>query len=112
MKITNETSKTVEISYYGKGAIIEAGKSFDISSERIGDFITVRSEDGEVSIFRGFDSRTVTEIGNLKASNGKLPMEVIIHNWFAFTFYPPHAGCFFCAINKTAKIGKVNYISW
>ena len=41
MKITNETSKTVEISYYGKRAIIEAGKSFDIASERIGDFITV-----------------------------------------------------------------------
>ncbi len=123
MKITNETSKTVEISYYGKGAIIEAGKSFDIASERIGDFITVRSEDGEVSIFRGFDSRTVTEIGNLKASNGKLPMEVIIHNWFAFTFYPPHAGWYFLfyenlqivwgkfilAINKTVKISKVNY---
>ena len=79
-EVSIETSKTVEISYYGKGAIIEAGKSFDISSERIGDFITVRSEDGEVSIFRGFDSRTVTEIGNLKASTGKLPMEVIIHN--------------------------------
>ena len=47
---------------------------------RIGDFITVRSEDGEVSIFRRFDSRTVTEIGNLKASTGKLAMEVIIHN--------------------------------
>jgi len=101
MKITNETSKTVEISYYGKGAIIEAGKSFDISSERIGDFITVRSEDGEVSIFRGFDSRTVTEIGNLKASTGKLPMEVIIHNWFAFTFYPPPCGVVFFGFMKT-----------
>lgn len=54
MKITNKISKTVEICYYGKRAIIEAGKSFDIPSERIGDFITVRSEDGEVSIFRGF----------------------------------------------------------
>ena len=57
MKITNKTSKAVEIIYYGKGAMIEAGKSFDISSERIGDFITVQSGDGEVSIFRGFDSR-------------------------------------------------------
>ena len=91
MKIKNETSKTVEISYYGKKAIIEARKSLDIAFERIGDFIIVRSEEGEASIYRGFDSRTVTEIGNLKASNGKLLMEVIIHNWFAFTFYPPHA---------------------
>lgn len=92
MKIKNETSKTVEIRYYGKEAIIKAGKSLDIAFERIGDFITVQSEEGEVSIFRFFDSRTVTEIGNLKASTGKLPMEVIIHNWFAFTFYPPYEG--------------------
>lgn len=110
MKITNETSKTVEISYYGKGAMIEAGKSFDISSERIGDFITVQSGDGEVSIFRGFDSRTVTEIGNLKASTGKLPMEVIIHNWFAFTFYPPHAGWYFFVLWKPqARLGKIYF---
>ena len=80
MKIKNETSKTVEIRYYGKEAIIKEGKSLDIAFERIGDFITVQSEEGEVSIFRFFDSRTVTEIGNLKASTGKLPMEVIIHN--------------------------------
>lgn len=46
MKITNETSKTVEISYYGKKAIIEARKSLDIAFERIGDFIIVRSEEG------------------------------------------------------------------
>ena len=52
MKIKNEASKTVEIRYYGKEAIIKAGKSLEIAFERIGDFITVQSEEGEVSIFR------------------------------------------------------------
>ncbi len=80
MIIRNETSKSLEVIYYGKGAIIEAGQIFEIVAERIGESITVRSEDGEVSLFRNFDSRTVTEIGSLKASTGKFPMEVIIHS--------------------------------
>ena len=79
MKITNKTSKPVGIFYYGKGIVIEPGESFEISSERIGDSITVRSELGEVSLFRKFDERIVTEIGKLRASIGKLPMDVIIH---------------------------------
>lgn len=79
MKITNETTKAIEVNYYGKDAIIEVGKSFELTSERIGDSITIRSELGEVSLFRKFDERIVTEIGSLKASMGKLPMEVIIH---------------------------------
>ena len=79
MKITNKTSKPVGIFYYGKGIVIEPGESFEISSERIGDSITVRSELGEVSLFRRFDSRIVTEIGKLRASVGKLPVDVIIH---------------------------------
>ncbi len=79
MKITNKTSKPVGIFYYGKGIVIEPGESFEISSERIGDSITVQSELGEVSLFRRFDSRIVTEIGKLRASIGKLPEDVIIH---------------------------------
>lgn len=79
MKITNKTSKSVGIFYYGKGVVIEPGESFGISSERIGDSITIKSELGEVSLFRRFDSRIVTEIGKLRASIGKLPMDVIIH---------------------------------
>lgn len=80
MIIRNETSKSLEIIYYGNAAIIETGQVFEIVAERIGDSITVRSKDGEVSLFRNFDSRTVTEIGSLKASVGKFPMEVIIHS--------------------------------
>ncbi len=79
MRITNKTTKPVGIFYYGKGVVIESGESFEISSERIGDSITVRSELGEVSLFRKFDERIVTEIGKLRASIGKLPMDVIIH---------------------------------
>lgn len=80
MIIKNETSKSLEVIYYGNGAVIEAGQTFEIVTERIGDSITLRSEEGEISLFRKFDSRIVAEIGSLKASVGKFPMEVIIHS--------------------------------
>lgn len=79
MKITNKTSKPAGIFYYGKGIVIEPGESFEISSERIGDSITVQSELGEVSLYRGFDERIVAETGKLRASQGELSMDVIIH---------------------------------